>query len=265
MKLDLFQIDAFAEHAFGGNPAAVVPLDDWLDNAVLQNIALENNLSETAFIVPTDDPAHWKLRWFTPTTEVPLCGHATFASGACVLRHLHPDLDEVSFETKSGMLSVTKDGDAFIMDLPAGKPQDFALPEAAAKALGQPIVHAGLSPFPFVVLHSEDALRTLPISKGVAAAKLAHESGDLIVCTAGDDDLDFVLRFFAPGVGIDEDPVTGSAITYITPYWAKRLDKTKMQVFQASARGGHVSVEICGDRVHLGGKARDYMRGTITL
>ncbi len=265
MKLTLYQIDAFADEAFSGNPAAIVPLTTWLEDSVLQNIALENNLSETAFIVPTDTPSHWKLRWFTPGAEVPLCGHATFASGACIMRHIHPELDEITFETLSGGLVVARDGVGFVMNLPAGKPEDWAMPQNAAKVLGQPIIASGISIYPFVVLRNEAAVRALDMDNAVEAAKLAHDSRELIVCAPGTNGLDFVLRFFAPGVGVDEDPVTGSAITYITPYWAKRLGKHKMKVFQASARGGHVSVEVCGDRVRLGGKARDYLRGEITL
>ncbi len=265
MKLDIYQIDAFADQPFTGNPAAVVPLTAWLEDDVLQNIAMENNLAETAYIVPTDNPSHWKLRWFTPTTEVPLCGHATLASAACILRHIHPQLSEVRFETLSGELIVQRDGASFIMDLPAGKPQNWAIPEAALTALDVPIVTSGISTYPFVVLENETAVRSLDANKAIAAAKLAHESSELIVCAPGQNDLDFVLRFFAPGVGVDEDPVTGSAITYITPYWAKQLGKNKMKLFQASPRGGHVSVEMCGDRVRLGGQACDYMRGKITL
>ncbi|PHS23117.1 MAG: isomerase [Robiginitomaculum sp.] len=265
MKLDIYQIDAFADASFTGNPAAVVPLDGWLDDAVMQNIAMENNLAETAFIVPTDDPAAWKLRWFTPTTEVPLCGHATLASAACILRHIHPHLDQLSFETLSGILSVKRDGDSFVLDLPAGKPQDWAMPEAALSALGVPIIDSGLSTYPFVVLANEAMVRSLDVNAALNAARLAHSCDELVVCAKGDGDLDFVLRFFAPGVGVDEDPVTGSAITYITPYWAKRLGKTKMRLYQASQRGGLVNVTLKGDRVLLTGKAQYYLRGEITL
>jgi PhzF family phenazine biosynthesis protein len=265
MTLPLYQIDAFADAPFTGNPAAVVPLDGWLDDAVMQNVAMENNLAETAFIVPTSDTSAWKLRWFTPTTEVPLCGHATLASAACILRHIHPHLDQVSFETLSGALSVTRDGDGFVMDLPAGKPQNWTMPKAALSALGVPIIDSGLSTYPFVVLDNEEMVRSLDVNAALNAARLAHDSQELVVCAKGDGDLDFVLRFFAPGVGVDEDPVTGSAITYITPYWAKRLGKTKMALYQASPRGGYVQVELRGDRVSLRGKACDYLRGEITL
>jgi len=265
MKLDIYQIDAFADAPFTGNPAAIVPLEHWLDEAVMQNIAMENNLAETAFIVPTDDPSAWKLRWFTPTTEVPLCGHATLASAACILRHIQPHLDQVRFATKSGELRVQRAGEAFMMDLPAGQPKDWALPAAAQAALGVSIIDSGISTYPFVVLDHEDMVRTLDVNAALEAARLAHASKELVLCAKGDGALDFVLRFFAPGVGVDEDPVTGSAITYITPYWAKLLGKNKMALYQASSRGGYVQVEVCGDRVRLAGKARDYLRGEIYL
>jgi PhzF family phenazine biosynthesis protein len=265
MKLDIYQIDAFADAPFSGNPAAVVPMDHWLDDAVMQNIAMENNLAETAFIVPTEAAQSWNLRWFTPTTEVPLCGHATLASAACIMRYIHPKLDNLRFATKSGELRVERYGEAFVMDLPAGKPKDWTMPEEALAALGVKIIDSGISTYPFVVLENEQTVRTLDVQNALEATRLAHNSRELVVCAKGDDDLDFVLRFFAPGVGVDEDPVTGSAITYVTPYWAKRLGKAKMRLYQASPRGGYVSVEAIGGRVRLGGKARDYLRGTITL
>ncbi|PHS29448.1 MAG: isomerase [Robiginitomaculum sp.] len=267
MKLELYQIDAFADAPFSGNPAAVVPLDHWLDDAVLQNIAMENNLAETAFIVPTDAAESWKLRWFTPTMEVPLCGHATLASAACIMRYIHPELNHLRFATKSGELQVQRVGEAFVMDLPAGKPKDWTMPEDALAALGVTIIDSGISTYPFVVLKNEQAVRALNVQNALKATRLAHSINELVVCAEAEPgtELDFVLRFFAPGVGVDEDPVTGSAITYLTPYWAKRLGKTKMRLYQASPRGGYVSVEVIGDRVRLGGKARDYLRGTITL
>ncbi len=263
MKRDIYQIDAFADAPFSGNPAAVVPLESWLDEALMQNIAMENNLAETAFIVPTDDPAHWHLRWFTPACEVPLCGHATFASGAAIMTHIHPHLETVRFTTKSGPLTVRREGAGFVIDLPAGAPQNWAMPAKAAQALGVPIMASAISTYPFVVLHNEQAVRTLDPRKALAAAHLAHACDELVVCAPGDGDVDFVLRFFAPGVGVDEDPVTGSALTYISPYWAKHLGKTRMKAWQASPRGGFIDIDVRGDRVHLGGGARVYLRGTI--
>lgn len=265
MKLDLYQIDAFADAPFTGNPAAVVPLTDWLDEALMLKIAMENNLAETAFIVPTSDKEKWKLRWFTPATEVPLCGHATFASAACILRHIHPELNKVDFNTKSGELRVSRDGEGFVMDLPAGHPQDWAMPDEALEALGVNIIDSGISTYPFVVLESEQLVRGINVQKAINAARLAHPSQELVVTAHGDNDLDFVLRFFAPGVGVNEDPVTGSAITYITPYWAQKLGKHKMALYQASPRGGFVQVALNSDRVLLRGKAQEYLRGQIML
>ena len=265
MKLELYQIDAFADAPFGGNPAAVVPLEDWLADDLLQAIALENNLSETAFIVPTEAAARWRLRWFTPAMEVPLCGHATLASGACILRHIHPHLQKVLFESASGPLSVRRAQGGFAMDLPAGTPHAWTMPDDAAKALGAAIEESGISTYPFVVLPDENAVRSLAAAQGIAAARLAHASGELVVCAPGRGDADVVLRFFAPGAGVDEDPVTGSAIACIAPWWARRLGKTAMRFYQASPRGGHVSVALHGDRVTLAGQARDYLKGEIVL
>ncbi len=266
MKLELYQIDAFADAPFGGNPAAVVPLARWLPDDLMQAIALENNLSETAFIVPTDHKARWLLRWFTPAMEVPLCGHATFAAGACILRHVHPQLDNVSFTSQSGTLAVRRtDGGGFVMDLPAGQPGPWTMPEAAQEALGVAIEDSGISTYPFVVLQDEGAVRTLEAERAIAAARLAHGCGELVVCAPGEGGPDVVLRFFAPGAGVDEDPVTGSAITYMAPWWAERLGKTKMAFFQASPRGGRVMAQVQGDRVALAGQAREYLKGEITL
>lgn len=265
MTLELYQLDAFADAPFTGNPAAVVPLESWLADDVMQAIALENNLSETAFIMPAGDAARWGLRWFTPAMEVPLCGHATFAAGACIMRHLKPELDEISFDTQSGELSVRRHGAGFVMDLPAGKPKAWSMPDAARTALGVTIEDSAISTYPFVVLPDEQAVRNLDVHKAVAAARLAHACGELVVCAPGDGDVDVILRFFAPGAGVDEDPVTGSAITYIAPYWQKQLGKSAMRFYQASPRGGHVGVKVRGGRVLLSGQARDYLHGVIAL
>ncbi|PHR58345.1 MAG: isomerase [Robiginitomaculum sp.] len=264
MKLDLYQIDAFADAMFTGNPAAIVPLTEPLGTDLMQNIALENNLSETGFIVASDRPDRWDLRFFTPTTEVPLCGHATFASGVCVLRHLHPELDKVSFNSPSGVLTVERDGNRFIVNLPVSAARDW-VPSAELKdVLGVPVVASGGSKFPFIVVENVSFVRGLNIETGVRAAKLTSP-GELIIAAPGDGDLDFVVRVFVPGVGIDEDPVTGAAFAQITAYWAKRLGKQNMQAEQASKRSGLVAVELRGDRVLLGGGANDFMRGQIVL
>ncbi len=264
MKLDLYQIDAFADAMFTGNPAAIIPLNEPLDADLMQSIALENNLSETGFIVASDRPDQWDLRFFTPTTEVPLCGHATFASGVCVLRHLHSELDKVSFNSPSGVLTVERDGERFVASLPASAAGDWIPSQALLDVLGVPVLVSGGSKFPFVVVEDASMVRALKIETGVAAAKLT-EPGELMVAAPGDGDLDFVMRVFVPGVGIDEDPVTGAAFAQITAYWSKRLGKQKMRAEQASKRSGLVIAELCGDRVRLGGGANDFMRGQIVL
>jgi PhzF family phenazine biosynthesis protein len=264
MKLDQYQIDAFAHAPFTGNPAAVIPLETWLDDALMQNIAMENNLSETAFIVASDRPDHWKLRWFTPTTEVPLCGHATFASGVCVLRHLHPDLQKVTFESASGELSVEKNTNGFVVDLPAANMDPWQPSEALTDLLGMPVIASGGAKFPFLVVEDPKFVRELAVSKGVQMAKLTLP-GELIIAAPGDGGLDFLMRVFVPGVGIDEDPVTGAAFAQITRYWAERLGKTSMRALQASTRGGQIEVELRGNRVCLGGGAQDFSRGEIFI
>jgi len=264
MKLDIYQIDAFSNGAFTGNPAAVIPLREPLDPVLMQNIAMENNLSETAFIVASDDPSHWDLRWFTPTTEVSLCGHATFASGVCVLRNIHPDLEKVTFANASGLLSVERDGQNFIVDLPAAKQNSWQPSKQLVEALGTEILVSGGADFPFIIVDDPAFVRNLSIGKGVQLAN-STEPGELIVSAAGDDGLDFLTRVFVPGVGIDEDPVTGAAFAQITAYWAKRLNRNKMRALQASKRGGLIDVELRKDRVRLGGGAVDYMRGQIEI
>ncbi|MBL4618078.1 MAG: PhzF family phenazine biosynthesis protein [Robiginitomaculum sp.] len=264
MKLDIYQIDAFSNGEFTGNPAAVIPLSKPLDPILMQNIAMENNLSETAFIVASNDPSHWNLRWFTPTTEVPLCGHATFASGVCVLRHLHPDLGKVTFTTASGLLSVERDGQGFIVDLPAAKQNPWQPSSDLVKALEVKVIASAGADFPFIVVDDSDFVRNLNIEEGVQLANLT-ESGELIISAPGDGAFDFLTRVFVPGVGIDEDPVTGAAFAQITAYWANRLNRNKMQALQASKRGGLVNVELHKGRVRIGGGAVDFMHGQIEI
>ena len=264
MKFDLYQIDAFSSGPFTGNPAAVILLQDWLNAELMQQIAAENNLSETAFIVPGKDVAHWGLRWFTPATEVPLCGHATFASGVVIMRHICLQLDKVNFSSKSGVLSVERDGNNFVVDLPATPETTWIPPTDLSKGLETKIIASGGDDFPFVIISDATHVSGLSVETGVQLAN-ENQSGELIVSAPGENGIDFVIRVFAPGVGIDEDPVTGSAFAAITPYWAKRLGKTHMKAFQASKRGGHVSVELQQNRVRLGGGAHEFLQGSISL
>ena len=261
-KLPFFQIDAFADRPFTGNPAAVMPLDAWIEDATLQAIAAENNLSETAYIVPTDGDADFELRWFTPMSEVALCGHATLASGHVVLSS-DAALGQVRFRTrKAGVLAVERSGDGYALSLPAWPPAPQPLPEIVA-ALGVEAVETLYREggYRVVVVADEATVRGLdPDLRALA------EGGDRqTIVTAPGDATDVVSRMFAPGAGIDEDPVTGSAHAVIAPYWAARLGRTRFTAFQASARGGHLDVMVEGDRVILGGRCVTVIEGTFTL
>ena len=260
MQIDIFQIDAFTDKVFGGNPAAVCPLDGWPSDEILQKIALENNLSETAFFVKRQN--HYELRWFTPTTEVDLCGHATLAT-AWVLRNAFDDVAfPVRFSTKSGELSVDADGDELMLDFPLHAPVPCAPPEGLLPALGvkrAEVLSAGEEYL--VILEDEAGVKGLePDLSGLT--KLPALA---VIVSAPGDTVDFVSRCFAPNVGIDEDPVTGAAHTILTPYWARRLGKEVLEARQVSRRGGKLRCRIAGDRVLLSGRAVKYMEGRLTL
>lgn len=262
MRLPFAQIDAFADRPFTGNPAAVIPLDAWLDDAVLQAIAEENNLSETAFIVPdASGTADYELRWFTPAVEVALCGHATLASGHHVLA-AEQDRDLVRFRTRrSGVLEVARHGDGYLMELPAYAAEPAEVPGLldALGVSGETLRHA--RGYDLTVLDSAGAvLAVAPDFRALAAL------GDTLnIVTAPGIDTDVVSRVFAPAAGIDEDPVTGSAHSVLAPYWAKRLGRERFTAFQASRRGGHVGCELAGDRVILGGKCVTVIEGSFVL
>lgn len=277
MKIPFVQVDAFADRPFAGNPAAVMMLDAWLDAAVLQRIAAENNLSETAFLVPDDgDDADYELRWFTPATEVVLCGHATLASGH-VLLSADPARDAVRFRTrKAGILTVTREGAGYALALPAWRAAPAPLPDlVAALALPEQAVVATLwhpHRYALIVLPDVAAVRALaPDFRRLAAAPgpdaLTDAAPDIltIVTAPGDGDSDIVSRAFAPGGGIDEDPVTGSAHAVLTPYWAGRLGRPSFTAYQASARGGHLRCRLDGDRVVLGGRCVTVVEGAFLL
>jgi PhzF family phenazine biosynthesis protein len=262
MKLPFAQIDAFAHRPFTGNPAAVIPLDDWLDDAVLQAIAEENNLSETAFLVPdASDEADYELRWFTPAVEVALCGHATLASGHYILTR-EQDRDLVRFRThQSGVLEVARHGDSYLMALPAYAPEPQAV-SGLLEALGvqgETLHHP--RGYDLTVLESAEAVLALtPDFRALAAI-----GNTLNIVTAPGTDTDVISRVFAPAAGIDEDPVTGSAHAVLVPYWAARLGRNHFTAYQASRRGGHVGCELDGDRVILGGKCVTVIEGSFTL
>lgn len=264
MRLPIIQIDAFADRPFTGNPAAVMPLDVWLDDDVLQAIALENNLSETAFLVKDASGAvDYELRWFTPAAEVVLCGHATLASGHYLLER-DPALERVTFRTrKAGMLSVARAGDGYELGLPAWVPVPKPLPEIVA-ALG--LTHAvetrwHASGYPLIVVETAAIVRGLAPDQS-ALAKL----GPLVaIVTAPGDDSDVISRVFTPFYDIPEDPVTGSAHAVLTPYWAERLGRESFTAFQASRRGGRLTCRLDGDRVVLGGSCVTVLEGTFLL
>ncbi|MGE0118254.1 MAG: PhzF family phenazine biosynthesis protein [Dongiaceae bacterium] len=257
MQLSLYQVDAFTDRLFAGNPAAVCPLDTWLPDAAMQAIAAENNLSETAFFVPRG--ADYDLRWFTPTVETDLCGHATLASGFVVMTRLTPQRSSVRFHTRSGPLTVTRQGDMFAIDLPAQPPEPCAMPPNLVAALGRK---------PAQVLGAVKYLAIYDSEEEVAAlapdlAAWAHADRDGVIVSALGRNCDFVSRYFAPHAGIPEDPVTGSAHCTLMPYWAKRLGKTRLHTRQISARGGELFCELKGDRVVIAGHAAFYLEGRI--
>lgn len=264
MRLELFQIDAFTSRMFSGNPAAVCPLDAWLPDGLMQQIALENNLSETAFFVPGDQ--RFALRWFTPTTEVQLCGHATLASAFVIWEYLAYQ-GPLTFDTASGPLHVTRDGDLIVLDFPLR-------PASRSDRPPQDLI-AGLGVEPEAVLASEDGGSGFYLAVYRREADLRALSPDLerlsrlgrmgVVVTAPGESSDFSSRCFAPTFGINEDPVTGSTHCFLTPYWAGRLGKQKLHARQVSRRGGELFCELAGDRVRIGGRAVCYMKAAIEL
>ena len=264
-EIPLFQIDAFTGRPFSGNPAAVCPLDsvnggDWLSDDLLQAIAVENNLSETAYLRSRDD-GDFDLRWFTPGREVDLCGHATLASGHVILNLLDPARNAVTFHTRSGPLTVSRgENGRLVIDFPAQPPEAADIGDVAG-ALGVVPEATFTAPYGLAVLKDESAVRdAIPDFRKIAALTPPE-----LIITAPGNECDFVSRFFAPTHGIGEDPVTGSAHCILTPYWSKRLGKTKMYARQISTRGGEVWCEDAGDRVILTGEAVEVMTGTIRL
>jgi len=260
-ELPIYQIDAFADAVFGGNPAAVVPLPDWLPDATLQQIAAENNLAETAFLVEESDG--YQIRWFTPVLEVPLCGHATLASAAVVFRFVRPGLTKINFSTRTaGPLSVTQDGEILTLDFPSQPLHEVPVPAGLEAALGaKPAQILGRRQLFCVFKNDEEVTALKPDFRLLAAI-----DADGVIATApGRDGIDFVSRYFAPHAGIDEDPVTGSTHCLLIPYWAQRLGKARLVARQVSARGGTLFCEDRGDRVSIGGRAQLYLKGMILI
>ena len=260
MRIPLYQVDAFASRAFEGNPAAVCPLRSWLPDMLMQSIAAENNLSETAFFVPEGDG--YAIRWFTPEAEVELCGHATLASAFVVFNELGFDGDTVVFDSRSGPLPVTKDGDRFTLDFPAQPPEACDTPaEVEAAFVGIRPVECLRSADLLVVFESADQVRSANPDVGLLDRIPARG----IIITAADTQYDFVARFFAPSVGIPEDPVTGSAYTQLAPYWSARTGKTLFRARQVSPRGGVLHCRLDGERVRMRGAAVTWLAGELRL
>jgi predicted PhzF superfamily epimerase YddE/YHI9 len=259
MKIPYFVVDAFTGNPFGGNPAGVCLLEQWLPEAVMQNIAAENNLSETAFIVPRGPD--FELRWFTPAIEIDLAGHPTLASAFVLFTEGKASGDRVCFHSRSGTLAVSRQGDRLELDFPSRPAAPCAAPEALVRGLGQE---------PEAVFKARDYLAVFPTETEVRSLRpdfVALSTLDAlgIIATAPGSDCDFVSRFFAPAAGIAEDPVTGSAHCTLVPYWSQRLGQTTLRARQISKRGGELFCRFAGDRVLIGGKAVLYLRGEIEL
>jgi PhzF family phenazine biosynthesis protein len=264
MTLPIYQVDAFADKLFSGNPAAVVPLQEWLPDALMQQIALENNLSETVFFVPsTNEEWDYDIRWFTPEVEINLCGHATLASAYVLFTQLHFAKEKLVFHSKSGLLTIHQQGDWFLMDFPSWKPKtatDF--PQKLQEALGGVAIES-------VHRHRE----WIAVLKDEAAVKacqpnflLMQSIPEMVIITAKGTEIDFVSRFFAPGSAINEDPVTGSAHSQLIPYWSEVLGKTEMIARQLSQRGGTLRCrQINEERVEIGGQCVFYLKGEIYI
>ena len=298
MRTPIFQLDAFTTRRFEGNPAAVMPMDRFLDDATLQAIAAENNLAETAFLVPED--GDYRLRWFTPLVEVPLCGHATLASAAVVMEQLEPGRSTVVFHSASGPLTVKRAGTSYVMDFPARPSELVSTLPGLAEALDVVPIEVYVNAFNYMaVLDSAQAVRglapdmaaiarmdrlgvivTAPADAAwegrpgpIAAAEWEGRPGpiawehrpDPIAAGGRSHSYDFISRYFAPAKGIPEDPVTGAAHCMLAPYWAKRLGKTEFRAYQASQRGGEIICRLIGDRVELEGNCVFYLQGEVEI
>ncbi len=255
-----YVVDAFADIPFHGNPAGVCLLDEWVEDAVMQQIAFENNLAETAFLLKNN--GDYDLRWFTPKVEIDLCGHATLGSAFTLMNYVDPSLKHVDFHTKSGLLSVTRTGDTYMMDFPSRKAIPCTEPTVLEEALGVNVKATFQSRDLLVLLENESEVANLHPDLSLLAEV---KNSFAIIVTAKSSSCDFVSRFFAPNAGINEDPVTGSSHCTLIPFWSERLHKKDMIAHQLSARGGTLICRDCGDRVSIGGKAVCYLIGNINI
>lgn len=259
--MKIYQVDAFTNKVFTGNPAAVIPLDEWLDKETMQSIAAENNLSETAFFVK--EGGFFRIRWFTPETEVNLCGHATLATAHVLFTHLNFDEKEIQFQSNSGLLTVQKNEGLYWMDFPSNPPKAIPVPKLIPEALGTIPVYSGVNTDLLLMVHDEDTVRNM--NPDLLILKKMEVRGVIVTAPSNDADFDFVSRFFAPAVGVPEDPVTGSAHTVLTPFWSKKIGKNELKAKQISKRGGTIYCKQNGDRVGIGGLAVSYLTGTIEI
>jgi PhzF family phenazine biosynthesis protein len=260
MKIPIYQVDAFTSEVFRGNPAAICPLKEWIPSDIMQAIATENNLSETAFFVK--EGGDYRLRWFTPSVEVDLCGHATLASAYVLFRYLEPQRSTVQFHTQSGALRVSRDGDALTLDFPARPPQRVEPCAGLFEALGGQPLEAWAARDYMILYETAEQVKSLaPDMMALAQA----DRFAIIVTAPGEGEIDFVSRFFAPDHGVPEDPVTGSAHCTLAPYWAGRLGKTVLRARQVSKRGGDLLCRLEGDRVFMTGRAAPFLTGQIEV
>jgi len=260
MTIRIFQIDAFANSLFRGNPAAICPLEKWLPDSVLQSIAAENNLAETGFYIRTGD--HFSIRWFTPETEVDLCGHATLAAAYVVFTYDKYKSESIRFDSRSGPLAVTRKGDSLVLDFPADVVSPAPLLDEFVRGLGAPPAEAYRGKSDYMLVYSSQQDITGIIPDFLLLSKIPCRG---IIVTAPGETVDFVSRFFAPLSGVPEDPVTGSAHTTLAPYWSRRLGKSVLTAQQLSKRGGSLQCTIAGDRVWIAGQAVPYLIGEIDI
>jgi PhzF family phenazine biosynthesis protein len=259
--IPIYQIDAFAKHLFQGNPAAICPLEEWLSDELMQQIAMENNLSETAFFV-WEGEDKIRIRFFTPEVEIDLCGHATLATAHLIFSQLKPQLNELKIQANKDLLKVKKEGELVVMDFPSNKPVAIETPEGLKEALGNLKINSTFQSGSSMLALIENKEQ---VNSCIPNFVLLKNFPGIIIITAKGRDCDFVSRVFGPSVGINEDPVTGSAHTLLIPFWSERLNKTKMTARQVSKRGGELFVEDKGERVIIAGKSKLYLKGEIYI
>ncbi len=260
MVLKIYKVDAFASNVFEGNPAAVVPLEQWLSDEMMQNIAMENNLSETAFFVSNHNYFH--IRWFTPLAEVDLCGHATLATAHVIFNHLNFSNNEIQFESRSGILKVKRSYDLLLLNFPSSELTEIEIPDYLENAFNfQPVkCLKGREDYMLIFKDESEILNLIPNFQLLSESTMRG-----VIATSTSGEFDFISRFFAPAVGINEDPVTGSAHTMLIPYWSKILNKNELIAKQVSKRGGLLQCKNYGERVEIGGKAVTYLVGEIII